>query len=109
MFDCAVFRQVRQEAAGSTRAERVASQDHFIDLYRMLGVPTLSEADPTVDVYTFETGAGKTEGGEPENRDVHWSDKNRCFRGVMQTAIRLGIRTGEYWASFEQARPYLTH
>ena len=50
--------------AGSTRTERAASQEHFIDLCRMLGVPTPNEADPTGDDYAFEKGAGKVEGGD---------------------------------------------
>lgn len=49
---------------GSTRPERAASQEHFNDLCRMLGVPTPNEADPTGDTYAFEKGAGKVEGGE---------------------------------------------
>jgi hypothetical protein len=56
---------------GSTRTERAASQEHFIDLCRMLGVPTPNEADPTGDTYAFEKGAGKTEGHEAEGRDMH--------------------------------------
>ncbi len=50
--------------AGSTRTERAASQEHFIDLCRMLGVATPNEADPTGDTYAFEKGAGKVEGGD---------------------------------------------
>jgi len=50
--------------AGSTRTERAASQEHFIDLCRMLEVPTPNEADPTGDSYAFEKGAGKIEGGD---------------------------------------------
>jgi hypothetical protein len=50
--------------AGSTRTERAASQEHFIDLCRMLGVPTPNEADRTGDIYAFEKGAGKVEGGD---------------------------------------------
>lgn len=49
---------------GSTRTERAAAQEHFIDLCRMLGVSTPNEADPTGDEYAFEKGAGKVEGGE---------------------------------------------
>lgn len=49
---------------GSTRTERAASQEHFIDLCRMLGVPTPNEADPTGDTYAFEKGAGKVAGGD---------------------------------------------
>jgi type II restriction/modification system DNA methylase subunit YeeA len=50
--------------AGNTRTERAASQEHFIDLCRMLSVPTPNEADPTGDFYAFEKGAGKTDGGD---------------------------------------------
>jgi len=50
--------------SGSTRTERAASQEHFIDLCRLLKVPTPNEADPTGDWYAFEKGAGKTGGGE---------------------------------------------
>ncbi len=48
---------------GSTRSERAASQEHFIDLCRILGAPTPNE-DPTGDTYAFEKGAEKTSGGE---------------------------------------------
>ena len=47
---------------GSTRTERAAAQEHFIDLCRMIGVATPNEADPTGDGYAFEKGAGKSEG-----------------------------------------------
>jgi hypothetical protein len=49
---------------GSTRAERAAAQEHFIDLCRMLGQPTPNDADPTGEWYAFEKGAGKAEGGD---------------------------------------------
>jgi type II restriction/modification system DNA methylase subunit YeeA len=44
--------------------ERAASQEHFIDLCRMLGEPTPAEADPTGEWYAFEKGAEKTGGGD---------------------------------------------
>jgi type II restriction/modification system DNA methylase subunit YeeA len=50
--------------SGVTTGERAAAQEHFIDLCRMLGVPTPNEADPTGEWYAFEKGAGKLEGGE---------------------------------------------
>src|SRR5660398_288453 len=50
--------------AGSTTTERAASQEHFIDLCRMIGVPTPHDADPTGDRYAFEKGAGKSAGGD---------------------------------------------
>jgi type II restriction/modification system DNA methylase subunit YeeA len=49
---------------GSTRTERAASQEHFIDLCRMLGVETPNEADPTGEWYAFEKGAEKVGGGD---------------------------------------------
>ncbi len=50
--------------SGSTRPERAASQEHFTDLCRMLGVQTPNEADPTGDWYAFEKGAEKSDGGD---------------------------------------------
>jgi hypothetical protein len=48
---------------GSTRSERAAAQEHFIDLCRMLDAPTPND-DPTGETYAFEKGAEKTAGGE---------------------------------------------
>jgi len=48
----------------STAKESAASQEHFIDLCRMLGTPTPNEADPTGEWYAFEKGAGKAAGGD---------------------------------------------
>ena len=39
--------------------ESAASQEHFIDLCRLLGEPTPAEADPTGERYCFERGARK--------------------------------------------------
>ena len=44
--------------------ERAASQEHFIDLCRLLGEPTPAEADPTGEAYCFERGARKDTGGD---------------------------------------------
>jgi hypothetical protein len=49
---------------GSTATERAAAQEHFIDLCRMLGIPTPNEADPTGSDYAFEKGAEKVGGGD---------------------------------------------
>ena len=55
--------------------ESAASQEHFIDLCRLLGEPTPAEADPTGDRYCFERGARKDTGGDG------WADvwKRYCF------------------------------
>lgn len=44
--------------------ERAASQEHFLDLCRLIGHPTPAEADPTGDSFAFERGAAKTGGGD---------------------------------------------
>jgi len=49
---------------GSTRTERAAAQEHFIDLCRLLGFQTPNQADPTGDWYAFEKGADKVSGGD---------------------------------------------
>ncbi|RMH30957.1 MAG: class I SAM-dependent DNA methyltransferase, partial [Planctomycetota bacterium] len=38
-------------------SERAASQEHFLDLCRLLGVKTPAELDPLGDTFTFEKGA----------------------------------------------------
>ncbi len=59
----------------SSLKERSASQEHFIDLCRMLGHPTPAKADPEGATFTFEKGAGKRTGGQG------WADvwKKGCF------------------------------
>ena len=52
----------------STLKESSASQEHFIDLCRLLGEPTPAEADPTGEAYCFERGARKDTG------DDGWAD-----------------------------------
>ena len=42
--------------------ERSGSQEHFIDLCRLLDEPTPAEGDPTGEVYCFERGARKDRG-----------------------------------------------
>jgi len=44
--------------------ERSASQEHFLDLCRVLNEPTPASADPAGTFYTFERGASKLGGGE---------------------------------------------
>jgi len=41
----------------NARRESASSQEHFIDLCRLLGVQTPAEADPSGESYTFEAGA----------------------------------------------------
>ena len=55
--------------------ERQGSQEHFIDLCRLLGEPTPAEDDKTGDHYCFERGAEKVGGGDG------WADvwRKGCF------------------------------
>lgn len=55
--------------------ERTASQSHFNDICRLLGVEDPITADPKGEWFTFEKGASKTGGGEG------WADvwRKECF------------------------------
>ena len=76
--------------------ERSASQEHFIDLCRLLGEPTPVEADPTGETYCFERGARKATGGDG------WADvwKRHHF------AWEYKGRRADLNAAFEQLRQY---
>ena len=60
---------------GVTTTEKAAAQEHFIDLCRLLGLPTPAEADPSGEWFTFEYGAKKAGGGDG------WADvwRRACF------------------------------
>ncbi len=53
----------------SARRERASSQEHFIDLCRMLGVPTPNDPPASPD-YTFEAGAERLSTGRQGFADV---------------------------------------
>jgi hypothetical protein len=73
---------------GSTRSERSASQEHFIDLCNVLGAPTPNE-DPTGEDYAFEKGAEKTGGGDGF-ADVYAKDSGLLPGGLLS---RLAVAT----------------
>ena len=76
--------------------ESSASQEHFIDLCRLLGEPTPAEADPAGERYCFERGARKDTGGDG------WADvwKRGCF------AWEYKGRRADLDAAFNQLRQY---
>ncbi len=76
--------------------ERSASQEHFIDLCRLLGEPTPADADPAGEWYCFERGARKDTGGDG------WADvwKRGCF------AWEYKGRRADLDAAFDQLRQY---
>ncbi len=55
--------QFAQKWGASQLKERSGSQEHFIDLCRMLGVGAPTDVDPTGEWYAFEKGVGKLGGG----------------------------------------------
>ncbi len=57
-------REFAQKWSDNETKERAASQEHFIDLCRMLGEPTPNEADPTGQTYAFEKAVTKASGGD---------------------------------------------
>ena len=76
--------------------ERSASQEHFIDLCRLLGEPTPAEADPAGERYCFERGARKDSGGDG------WADVWK--RGFF--AWEYKGRRADLDAAFNQLRQY---
>ena len=48
----------------ATLKERSASQEHFLDLCRLLDEPTPAAVDPEGTWYCFERGASKLSGGD---------------------------------------------
>lgn len=80
--------------------ERSGSQEHFIDLCRLLGEPTPAEGDPTGESYCFERGARKDTGGAGwadvwkrhhfawEYKGKH-ADLDRAFNQLRQYALAL--------------------
>ena len=76
--------------------ERSGSQEHFIDLCRLLGEPTPAEADPSGERYCFERGARKDTGARG------WADvwKRHCF------AWEYKGKHADLDAAFDQLRQY---
>ena len=80
----------------SVLKERSASQEHFIDLCRLLGEPTPADADPSGETYCFERGARKDTGG------AGWADvwKRHHF------AWEYKSQHSDLDAAFQQLRRY---
>ena len=80
--------------------ERSASQEHFIDLCRLLGESTPAETDPVGDRYCFERGARKDTGGDGwadvwKRHHFAWEYKGKhanldaAFKQLRQYALAL--------------------
>ncbi len=78
--------------ADNVRRERASSQEHFIDLCRLLGVPTPAEADPSGESYTFEAGAERLSTGGQGWADVwkrgHFGWEYKGDRADLAAAYR---------------------
>jgi hypothetical protein len=70
-----------------TTTEKAASQEHFIDLCRMLGELTPHEADPTGEYYAFEKRVSKAVGGD--GYADAW--KRDSFAWAIRSATGIGV------------------
>lgn len=90
----------------ATLRERQGSQEHFIDLCRLLGQPTPAEDDPHGERYCFERGATKAGGGDG------WADvwRRGCFgweyKGPHKD-LNAAYRQLTIYASNLDSPPYL--
>ena len=90
----------------ATLRERQGSQEHFLDLCRLLGEPTPAEDDPHGERYCFERGASKTGGGDG------WADvwRKGCFgweyKGKHKN-LDAALRQLQAYALDLQNPPYL--
>lgn len=80
----------------STRSEKSAAQEHFLDLCELLEVPKPAEVDPHGREYTFEKPVGKL-GGERGFADV-W--KKHCFaweyKGPRKNLVQAYAQLKQY-------------
>ena len=76
----------------NARRESVSSQEHFIDLCRLLGVQTPAEADPSGESYTFEAGVERLSTGGQGWADVwkrgHFGWEYKGDRADLAAAYR---------------------
>ena len=90
----------------ATLRERQGSQEHFLDLCRLLGQPTPAEDDPHGERYCFERGATKAGGGDG------WADvwRRGCFgweyKGPHKD-LNAAFRQLSIYASALENPPYL--
>jgi len=76
----------------NAKRESASSQEHFIDLCRLLSVPTPAEADPSGESYTFEAGAERLSTGGQGWADVwkrgHFGWEYKGDRADLAAAYR---------------------
>ena len=69
--------------------ERAGSQEHFLDICRLIGESTPAEADPDGEFFTFEKSLKKESGGTGF-ADV-WRKRSVCFRGVGSARLHAPL------------------
>lgn len=84
----------------STTKERAASQEHFIDLCRVLGEKTPHEADPNGEWYAFEKGVEKTGAGRG------WADVWKRGHFGWEYKSKSGGRTSTMAGALKQLQQY---
>jgi hypothetical protein len=86
---------------GTTRTERSAAQEHFLDLCALLGVPKPADVDRHGTEYTFEKSTRKI-GGTAGFADV-W--KRHCFaweyKGKRNNLVQAYAQLKQYADAFE--------
>jgi hypothetical protein len=86
---------------GTTRTERSAAQEHFLDLCTLLGVPKPADVDRHGTEYTFEKSTRKI-GGAAGFADV-W--KRHCFaweyKGKRSNLVQAYAQLKQYADAFE--------
>lgn len=86
-------------------SERSASQAHFIDLCRLLGVKTPAEIDPTGDTFTFEKGvqvSGPASLGSKGDRG--WADV--WYKGRFAWEYKRKDKHKDLSAAYQQLQQY---
>lgn len=89
----------------SQLSERAASQEHFIDLCRLLGVKTPAEIDPTGEVFTFEKGAKVTGPASLGSKgDRGWADV--WYKGRFAWEYKRKDKHKTLEAAYQQLQQY---
>jgi len=84
----------------ASQNERQGAHEHFIDLCRLLEIPTPNEADPAGRTYCFERSVAKTS-GRPGRADV-W--KKDCFAWEYKSP---GLDLGNAFTQLQRYAPAL--
>jgi type II restriction/modification system DNA methylase subunit YeeA len=89
----------------SQLSERAASQEHFLDLCRLLAVKTPAEIDPTGDTFTFEKGARVSAPASAGSKgDRGWADV--WYKGRFAWEYKRKDKHKTLAAAYQQLQQY---